>query len=202
MYSQYIHEESIIHNLSAAIKLTGFAGYVLLCLLVHNLVAAVIYLTLAGVLLYLSRLPLKKVIQRMRYILILLIVGLVFNLFFLSWDDALVIFLRLLAIVTVSQVLVLSTTPEDLIAALEKNFKMKREHAVSMLIAIAFLPILESSWQEIARTQSARGYDFSESTLPEKIKGLHAILIPLFRFSLQKAVVLGEALTVKGYNRE
>ena len=198
MYSQYIHEESIIHNLAAIIKLTGFVGFVLLCLLVHNLPMAVIYLALAGVLLYLSRLPLKRVVYRMRYILVLLVVGLVFNLFFIPWDDALVIFLRLLAIVTVSQVLVMSTTPDDLIDALENKFKIKHEYVVSIMVALAFLPILESTWREVSLAQSSRGYDFMESTPRRKLKSLNALLIPLFRFSIQKAEVLGEALTVKG----
>lgn len=199
MYSQYINTDSPIHKLPAVFKLYGLLFFILLSLLVHHPVTAAVYLLAAIMLLRISRLPVLKVFRKIRHVLILLVVGLIFNLIFSPLDEAVTIFLRLLAVVLASQVVIMSTTSEDMIDALEFGFKMKSEYVVSIMIAIAFIPILEKTWSEITIAQSARGYDFRESTFPEKLKGLGAILIPLFRYSVKKAEVLGEALTIKGY---
>lgn len=199
MYNQYYDADSPIHKIPAAAKLYGLIGFFLLSMLIRDLPLTVIYLLTALIFFRISLLPVRKTLHKIRYILFLLIVGLIFNLIFSSWMEAVVIFLRLFAVVMAAQVVIMTATAEDLIDALEFSFKMKNEYVVSIMIAISFIPILETTRKEIAAAQSARGYDFAESTLSEKLKGIPAILIPLFRFSIKKAEILGEALTVKGY---
>ena len=202
MYTQYIPAESPIHRLSAIRKLYGLAGFILLSFAVRSLPAALIYLAAALVLFRLSELPSRAVFRRLRHINILLTAGLIFNLFFTGWMNALTIFLRLFAIVLTSQVVIMSTRSLDLIDGLERGFRMKSSDVISVMIAIVFIPILEDTWKEILMAQSARGYDWNECSLREKFKGLGALLIPLFRFSAKKAEILGEALTIKEYHSE
>ena len=199
MYSQYIDGDSWIHKIPAVYKIYFLIIFILIGMLVRSVPPALVYLAAALIIFRISQLPVKKVLRKIRHALILVTMGAVFNFIFSPWEEALYIFLRLLAIVLMAQIVMMTTPTEEIINTLEHNFKMKSEYVVSLMIAIAFIPILESTWKEITMAQSARGYDFAESTFPEKIKGLEAILIPLFRFSIKKAEIMGEALTIKGY---
>ncbi len=144
----------------------------------------------------------NKLFLKTRYILVLLLTGFVFNALFRGLDTALPVFLRLYAIVILAQVFIFTTAPEELMDCAENKFHINKEYLISIMIAAAFLPILQDSFHEIRTAQEARGADWMHGGLRAKIKGMIPLLVPMFRFTLQKAETLGEALTIKGFSSQ
>lgn len=199
MYSQYIEGQSLLHKMPVSVKLIGLILLILSGFMLHSLVFALIFFLCAIALIFVAGISPLKVVRKTKHIFILLFVGFIFNLLYTSCRNAAVIFLRLYSIALITQIFTMTTPASMLMDELERTFHIKNEYIVSMMIAMAFLPILESTFQEIRMAQTARGCDWSGHGLISRIKRLLPILIPLFSFSLRKAETLGEALTIKGY---
>ena len=87
-------------------------------------------------------------------------------------------------------------------SSLENDLHIKRGYVISLMISMAFIPILQNVYQNIRISQTMRGAEFLSGTISERIKGLASILITIFRFALQKTEILGEAITIKGYSQK
>ena len=202
MYSQYTAGETLIHRMPACAKIIGMIIFILAGLTVQKPVFAAVFFCLSIVIAFAAGIHPKKLFLKTRYILVLLLTGFVFNALFRGWDTALPVFLRLYAIVILAQVFIFTTAPEELMECAENKFHINKEYLVSIMIAAAFLPILQDSFHEIRTAQEARGADWMHGSLKSKIKGMIPLLVPMFRFTLQKAETLGEALTIKGYSSQ
>ena len=176
--------------------------FILTGLAVQKPVFSVVFFCLSIVIAFAAGIHPKRLFLKTKYILVLLLTGFVFNALFRGWETALPIFLRLYAIVILAQVFIFTTAPEDLMECAENMFHVNKEYLISIMIAAAFLPILQDSFHEIRTAQEARGADWMHGSLRVKIKGMIPLLVPMFRFALQKAETLGEALTIKGYSSQ
>ncbi len=193
MYTQFIPGNSIIHRASTAAKLSVLCVFITLSFAAHGLTGASVYLCAALCLIFLARLPFPRVMGRMKSALIPLAAGCLFNLFFSPWHNALALFFRLTAVITAAQVFVMTTPLESIAETAETKLKLPRDYTISLMIAAAFLPILRQSYHELREGQIARGCE------PSDPRGLIPVIIPVFRFALRKAEILGEALFIKGF---
>lgn len=193
MYTQFSPGNSIIHRASTEVKLTALCVFAALSFAAGGLIGASVYLCAALCLIFLARLPFSRVMGRMKSALIPLAAGCLFNLFFSPWRDTLALFLRLSAVITAAQVFAMTTPLESIAETAEKKLKLPRDYTVSLMIAVAFLPILRQSYHELREGQIARGCE------PTDPRGLIPVIIPVFRFALRKAEILGEALFIKGF---
>lgn len=200
MYSQYMPGNTPLHRMSAASKIIGLLIFVLLSFAAQELKYAAVCFFAAVVITTITGVSPLTMIRKIRHVLVLLTVGFVFNLIFIGWQDALAVFLRLCAIVITTQIFTFTTPPDVLMNTLEDRFHVKDEYIASVFIAMAFIPILQRTWQELRMAQAARGFSWNEGNPMERIKNMLPVLIPLFRFSLEKSEKLGEALTIKGYS--
>ena len=116
---------------------------------------------------------------------------------------------RIILLILVSAVLTYTTTPNDLTDAIESilsplKFVGLRSavHTLAMMMTIAlrFIPTLVEETQKIMNAQKARGVDFENGTLRERIKALIPILIPLLISSVRRAYELAEAMECRCYN--
>lgn len=69
-----------------------------------------------------------------------------------------------------------------------------------MVIALRYVPILLSELERIKIAQSARGINYDEIGIKNKIKTYISIVVPLLVISLQKAENLALAMEARGYN--
>lgn len=115
---------------------------------------------------------------------------------------------QLCLIVLLSSILTLTTSPLELLRALEKLGRPLARLRVpvadlclAMLLCIRFLPILNQEAQRILEAQKARGIDIQDGTLRQRFEKLHSIFVPLFYNALWRAEELATAMTVRGYGR-
>lgn len=114
--------------------------------------------------------------------------------------------LRLLILYLTSTLLIMTTSPIKLSAAIESLLtplsKLKIPiHHFSMLIStsLRFIPTFIEEAQMIKKAQMSRGAPFHSSKLTDKVKSNFAILIPLLAASLQRAQDLAIAMESRGY---
>ncbi len=116
------------------------------------------------------------------------------------------IFCRFVLIIFMSTLLTLTTPPLDLSDAIEYLLRPLKVfhfpvHEVSLMLSIAlrFVPTLMDETERIMNAQRARGVDFGEGNLIQKMKAVVPILIPLFVSSFNRAEELATAMEARGY---
>lgn len=130
-----------------------------------------------------------------------------FKIYYEAIFQTLKIIIRLLLMLSLTLVLTASSKPLDLTYALEwfmtplKLIKFPaHEIAMTISIALRFIPTLLDETNRIMKAQASRGVDFERGGLLTKIKGLTSLIIPLFVSAFQRSEELADAMEVRGYN--
>lgn len=120
--------------------------------------------------------------------------------------NGLFIFCRFVLIIFMSTLLTLTTPPLDLSDAIEYLLRPLKAvrfpvHEISLMLSIAlrFVPTLMDETEKIMNAQRARGVDFGEGNLIQKMKAVVPLLIPLFVSSFNRAEDLATAMEARGY---
>lgn len=74
------------------------------------------------------------------------------------------------------------------------------EWAMTIAIAIRFVPSLLDESQKIMKAQASRGVDFNNGNLKDKAKSLVSLVVPMFSIAFKKADDLASAMEARNYN--
>ena len=197
---QYYPAKSVIHKLDPRTKLFGTLVFIISVFLFHSIAGyAVATVFLAGMIL-ISTVPVKFIFKGLKAIFMILLITMVFNIF-LTPGEALVSFgifkitkeglsmavrmaIRLVYLVIGSSLMTLTTTPNQLTDGLEKSLRPLNKihvpvHEIAMMMSIAlrFIPILLEETDKIMKAQIARGADFENGNLIQKVKNMVPLLV-------------------------
>ena len=130
-----------------------------------------------------------------------------------QWDafcQTAYIILRLILIIALTMVLTSTTKPMDMTYAFEwymsplKLIKPLRflahEIAMTLSIALRFIPTLLDETERIMKAQASRGVDFNHGGLFKRFGAVIALIIPLFVSALERSEELANAMIVRGYD--
>ena len=113
---------------------------------------------------------------------------------------------RIIELVIVGSLLTYTTSPTELTDALERLLKPLKVFkidvhviAMTMTIALRFIPTLIEEIDKIMAAQKSRGADMESGGLIRRAKGLVPILIPLFISSFRRANELADAMECRCY---
>jgi energy-coupling factor transport system permease protein len=117
------------------------------------------------------------------------------------------IIIRLILMIGLTMVLTSTTRPLDLTYAIEwylLPLKVIRfpAHEIAMTISIAlrFIPTLLDETYRIMKAQASRGVDFISGKLSEKVRAIVSLIVPLFISAFQRSEELANAMEARGYN--
>ncbi len=126
------------------------------------------------------------------------------------WDSfyqAGYIILRLVLMISLTMVLTSSTKPMDLTYAFEwymYPLKLIRfpvhEIAMTLSIALRFIPTLLDETDRIMKAQASRGVDFNRGNLFKRFRAVISLIIPLFVSAIQRSEELSDAMEARGYD--
>ena len=221
---RYIPGNSIIHRLDPRSKLLAMFLFILLIFWANNLVTNLLLFVFVFSLVLLSKVPLKFFLKGIQSMVFIIAFTTLFQLFLTSGgatifqfafiritetglSQAGIIFSRFILIIFFSTLLTLTTTPLSLSDAVEsllkplKGFKVPA-HEIGLMLSMSlrFVPTLMDDTTRIMNAQRARGVDFGEGKLVQKVKSIIPILIPLFASSFKRADALAIAMEARGYN--
>ena len=220
---QYYPVKSKIHELDPRTKILATFVYLISLFVFDNIVGYVIAGLFLCNVIKMSHVPIKFITKGLKAIFILLLITVIFNLFLtpgeavwsfwkfkISYEG--IIFAsfmacRLVLLIIGASIMTLTTTPNSLTDGIEsllsplKVIKVpSHEIAMMMSIALRFIPILLEETDKIMKAQMARGADFENGKLREKVKALIPILIPLFISAFKRAEDLACAMEARCYN--
>ena len=207
---QYFPGNSPVHRLDPRTKLVVLVVYIV-ALFLATCIA-------------ISRIPLKALVHGMKPLLFILIFTGILNVFFTPGETVLVSFwgisitsegiiravfmmLRILMLITGTFLLTYTTSPialtdglESLLSPLKAIKVPVHELSMMMCIALRFIPTLIEETDKIMSAQKARGADFENGKLMERVKALIPILVPLFISAFRRADELATAMECRCYH--
>ena len=117
------------------------------------------------------------------------------------------IIIRLALMLAVTTILTTTTKPLEMTYGLEWYMSPLKiihfpAHEIAMTISIAlrFIPTILEETQRIIKAQKSRGVDLENGKLKEKIGAIISLLIPLLISSFQRSEELSDAMEARGYN--
>ena len=213
---RYIPGDSIVHRLDPRSKLLAMMLLILIVFWANNPLTNLILFIATGIFIALSGVSLSFFIQGLKSMFFLIAFTTIFQLFFISNGNVLfefsfvritdyalqqagIIFCRFVLIIFFSTLLTLTTMPLSLASALKSMKVPVHEIGLMLSMSLRFVPTLMDDTTRIMNAQKARGVDFGEGSIVQKVKAMIPILIPLFATSLKRADSLAIAMEARGY---
>ena len=225
-FGQYIDTSSFIHKLDPRLKLLILIAYIVFLFIVDNFVSMAILMSFLILAVIVSKISVKMYLKNIKAILPIIILTSLLNVFYTSGGKVLFnwwiltvtsngiyracfMTVRIILLILSSAVLSYTTSPTSLTGAIESLLKPLKyiglsgavhTMAMTMTIALRFIPTLIEETQKIMNAQKARGADLDSGNLIQKVKALLPILIPLLISSVRRAYELAEAMECRCYS--
>lgn len=219
---QYYRADSIIHKLDPRTKIMGTVLFIISLFIGRSLPAYIAAVLLLGLVIKISTVPFSFMVRGLKAVFAILVFSVVINMFFIpgtvildfgfadisreGLQTAVLMAVRLVFLILGSSLMTLTTTPNQLTDGMEKLLSpLKRirvpvhEIAMMMSIALRFIPILTEELDKIMKAQMARGAEYDQGNLLNKMKSLVPILVPLFLSSVRRANDLAMAMESRCY---
>lgn len=230
-FGKYNNYKTIIHRLDSRIKLIALISFFVILFLPYgtgymNLVFYGIALILLFILSIISKASFISLFRSLKgiwvMVLFLLIISLLFansasgdiafsiyelDIYYSTIINVSFVLLRLIAILTASNIFSSTTKPMDMTYALEWFFYPLKlikipihKFAMAISLALRFVPTITIECQRVIKAQASRGVDYNQGRLKEKFKALTSMIIPLFISSFMKSGELADAMEARGYD--
>lgn len=219
---QYIPGDTVIHRLDPRGKIIAMFLYMISLFVVDSLYQYIPAAILLFFIIILSKIKVKYIIKGLKPIFAFVILTFIINIFTIKGE---VLFkfsiftiskeglfrgttmaIRLILLVTGTNLLTLTTSPIDLTDGIEKLLKPFEKiklpaHEIAMMITIAlrFIPILLEETDKIIKAQKSRGADFESGNIIKRVKSFIPVLIPLFISAFRRADDLAVAMESRCY---
>lgn len=220
---QFFPGESFIHKLDPRTKILFALLFIVCIFLSKGFLCFFMIAAFALMCMKISQISLKFIVRGLKPILFIVVFTFLLNLFLSSGDDvivkwgiltitytgvrnALFMAVRLILLVTCTQLLTLTTSPIQLTDGLERLFSPFKkigfpahELAMMMSIALRFIPTLIEETDKITKAQKARGADFETGSIIKRVKAMIPLLVPLFVGAFRRADELAMAMEARCY---
>ncbi|MBQ8981381.1 MAG: energy-coupling factor transporter transmembrane protein EcfT [Eubacterium sp.] len=219
---QYFPGNSLIHRIDPRMKTVLIFIMMLAVFFCQNYISMGIALAVTLLVVLVSKIKLTVILKGMKPILFIVIFTTLLNLFYGTGEpifhfgiikitqnginNAVFMALRILILVVTGLMLTYTTTPTQLTDAIEsllkplKVFKLDiHSLAMTMTIALRFIPILVEEVDKIMAAQKSRGADMESGGIIKRAKAIVPVLIPLFISSFRRANELADAMECRCY---
>lgn len=220
---QYFPGNSVLHRMDARVKCVLLLFLLVSAFLCFNFYALGALVLFSVLLVAISRIPFKTILKSLKPLILVMLFTMILNLFYgdgkVLWQigflkiteggviNAVFLAVRIIVLVLISSLLTYTTSPTTLTSAIEsllapvKLIKPDAPHmvAMTMTIALRFIPTLIDEMEKITNAQKSRGADLDSGNLVQRAKALVPVLIPLFVSSFRRARELAYAMECRCY---
>lgn len=219
---QYYKGDSLVHRLDPRNKIILTVLIIAMIFSCKNFLSlALVSVVIVASVLF-SKVPVTMFLKSLKPIVPIVIFTAVLNMFYVrggqEWSfwiiklsekgiyTAVFMATRIILLIISSSILTYTTVPTMLTDAIErllsplKIFKISvHSLAMMMTLALRFIPTLIEEIERITNAQKARGADFENGNLIDRVKSLIPVLVPLFVSSFKRAYDLAFAMSCRCY---
>ena len=219
---QFFPGTSVVHRLDPRTKLMMLVLYIVALFVASGWISYAVCFVFLAISIAVSHIPLKSIFRGLKPLVFILVFTGILNLFFtpgtpifavgpvsITWEglaQAGKMMLRIMMLITATFLMTYTTSPialtdglESLLGPLKVVKVPVHELSMMMCIALRFIPTLIEETDKIMSAQKARGADFENGNLMEKVKALVPILVPLFISAFRRADELATAMECRCY---
>jgi len=220
---QFYPGDSPLHRLDPRAKILGSAALVGGVLLVGSPVGLLAFAAVLAAVAAVARLPARLFLSFLRPVWPIVALTAIFQILFSREGDLLIgwgpiavhegglrlaalLAGRIVLLVLSASLLTATTAPlavadgaESLLSPLKRLGFPIHEAAMTMAIALRFVPTLFEEAERVRKAQAARGADFSEGGPIRRLRALGPVLVPLTVGAFRRADALAEAMESRGY---
>mgnify|MGYP000830859966 CR=1 FL=1 len=222
---QHFPGDSLVHKFDPRMKLVLTIVYIILLFAASNPLGLTLSLVFLVAMYGVAKIPFKLITKSLKPILPIILFTAVLNLFFVSGEGeplvhfwvlniyaeglryAILMAVRVMALIAGTSLLTYTTSPIVLTDAIEQLLKpLGRLHfpvhelAMMMSIALRFIPTLIEETDKIMNAQKARGAQLDTGKMLDRVKALVPVLIPLFISAFRRADELAMAMEARCYH--
>ena len=205
---RYYPIDSFVHKMNPLAKIICILLFVVMIFLTYDFRFNIIISILLLLMLSNTKVPfnvyLKTVLSIKWLLLFIFLINLILG---TSLQITIITIMRLIYVVLYTSILTLTTPPTEITYGLEKLFLPLRiigipvnKMALSISLALRFIPTIIDQGNKIIKSQASRGTDYNHCNLKGKILSLKSLIIPMFVLSFKKADDLADAMEVRLYN--
>lgn len=204
----YYPVKSKVHSMNPVSKILCTIIYIIMTFLCQDIKLMVLLLFLVCLMIEIAHLP-KKIYVKTFKSLRLIIVLMVILYYFIGTDlnSVISMVLRLISIVLYTTVLTLTTPPNEITYGLQIIMSPLKvigipvnRMALSISLALRFIPAIIDQANKILKSQASRGIDYYASNINGKIIAIKSMLLPMFILTIRRADTLAESMQIRLYN--
>lgn len=221
---QFYSTDSLIHRLDPRVKIIITFIYVISLFFLRSFVTLGCAFIILMVYIMLSKVPLRYIVKGTKAIIWFIVFTVLLQMVTIQGSEAIFefgiiritrtgvysscyLFIRLILMMVGSSMMTYTTTPNALTEGLEKLFKWMNklkvpvhELAMIMSIALRFIPVIVEELDRIMKAQMARGMDFTEGNIFERLKKIMPVIVPLFVSAIRRSNELALAMDARCYH--
>ncbi len=222
---QHFPGNSVVHRMDPRLKIIITICYIVVLFMAANPLGVALSILLLLGLYLVAKIPLKMIGRSLKPILPIVLFTCILNLFFVVGEGeplfdwwiftiypkgvqyAVLMGVRVLALIAGTSLLTYTTSPITLTDAIERLLSPfaklhlpVHELAMMMSIALRFIPTLIEETDKIMNAQKARGAMLDNGNLKERVMALVPVLIPLFISAFRRADELAMAMECRCYH--
>ncbi|MBR4514674.1 MAG: energy-coupling factor transporter transmembrane protein EcfT [Lachnospiraceae bacterium] len=212
---QYYSVDSVIHRLDPRLKIRFVLCYIILLFIGRTVPLFAFLSVICALALIMSKVPPAHLVKGTgKLMLIMCLLNLV-NLF-TAYGDVLIklgfiritregaeryalILWRFVLLIVMASLLMYTTLPSQLSDGFAKCFRLKGETAMSVTIALRFIPLLAGELDSVRMAVKSRGVDFKSGSVKHRLSAFKYMAVPMFQSAVDKAGNLSEAMEARCY---
>lgn len=205
---RYYNLNSKVHSMHPLSKIICTIIFIIMIFICNDIKLMVLLSFLAILFKEIAHIPNNiyyKTIMSLKYILIfILIINIILN---INIVVTIMTMLRLVLIVLYTSILTLTTSPTEITYGLEmflSPLKIIRvpvnKMALSISLALRFIPTIIDQANKILKSQASRGIDYYNAGLKGKFIAIRSMIVPMFIITIKRADDLANIMTVRLYS--
>ncbi len=221
-FGQYYPGNSIMHRIDPRMKTVLIIAMMIAIFVCKSYLSLAITLLAVIMIVAISKINIKTILKGIKPIVIVVLITTLLNLFYGSgepivsfWifkitengiNNAVFMAFRVIMLIVLGLMLTYTTTPTALTDAVEALLKPLtifkidvHTIAMTMTIALRFIPTLLEEVEKIMAAQKSRGADMESGGLISRAKAIVPVIIPLFISSFRRANELADAMECRCY---
>ncbi|QUL52122.1 energy-coupling factor transporter transmembrane protein EcfT [Paenibacillus tritici] len=208
LWGQYIASDSVVHRLDPRTKLLSVLAFTFCCLFLTTWGGYAVATVLAGGQLLLSRVPFRTFGRAIKPVLLIVSFTLLYHLLVTreGIESGVFVVWRILLLVSLASLLTLTTKPLELAKGLEQLLKPLsawgvpvEAMALTVMLAIRFIPTISEELDRMILAQQARGFDIKSARGHRQGLAYLSLVVPLLITTIQRAEQLAMTIDARAY---